>query len=144
MCSFTACGNLKYDMAYEADSAVSSFNVISGRESKTAQPFAADLCVITGDILDDENVDMSQATAAVLVDLNSKEAVYSKFNHTDDAKMTLEIAVNHIPFTADFPEVDPEGNEATIQFTSDAAIIKTASESPVTITLINKTASYTA
>ena len=58
--------------------------------------------------------------------------------------MTLEIAVNHIPFTADFPEVDPEGNEATIQFTSDAAIIKTASESPVTITLINKTASYTA
>lgn len=71
-------------------------------------------------------------------------SVYSKFNHTDDAKMTLEIAVNHIPFTADFPEVDPEGNEATIQFTSDAAIIKTASESPVTITLINKTASYTA
>ncbi len=81
MCSFTACGNLKYDMAYEADSAVSSFNVISGRESKTAQPFAADLCVITGDILDDENVDMSQATAAVLVDLNSKEAVYSKNAH---------------------------------------------------------------
>lgn len=69
-------------------------------------------------------------------------SVYSKFFHTDDANMTLEITVNHIPFTADFPEVDPEGNEATIQFSSDASIIKSASESPITVVVINKTASY--
>lgn len=69
-------------------------------------------------------------------------SVYAKFFHTDDPNMTLEINVGHIPFTADFPEVDPEGNEATIQFSSDASIIKVAGESPVTIRLINKTASY--
>lgn len=69
-------------------------------------------------------------------------SVYAKFHHTEDPNMTLEIAVGHIPFTADFPEVDPEGNEATIQFSSDASIIKTAQESPITITLVNKTESY--
>lgn len=70
-------------------------------------------------------------------------SVYAKFFHTDDENMTLEIQVNHCPFTAEYPEVDPEGNEATIQFTTDAAIIAAAGESPVTVTLVNKVASYT-
>lgn len=69
-------------------------------------------------------------------------SVYAKFYHTEDTNMTLEIAVNHCPFTADFPEVDPEGNEATIQFSTDAAIITAAGESPVTITLVNQVKSY--
>lgn len=69
-------------------------------------------------------------------------SVYAKFFHTEDPKMTLEIEVNHCPFTADFPEVDPEGNEATIQFSTDAAIIAAADESPITITLVNQTAKY--
>lgn len=70
-------------------------------------------------------------------------SVYAKFFHTDDPKMTLEVQVNHCPFTAEFPEVDPEGSEATIEFQTDAAIITNAGESPVTVTLVNKTASYT-
>ena len=70
-------------------------------------------------------------------------SVYAKFMHTDDPNIYVEIAVNHIPFTAEFPEVDPEGSEATIQFSTDSAIITAAGESPVTITLVNKTASYT-
>lgn len=69
-------------------------------------------------------------------------SVYAKFFHTDDANMTVEIQVDHCPFTADYPEVDPEGNEATIQFSTDAAIITKAGNSPVTITLVNKEASY--
>lgn len=69
-------------------------------------------------------------------------SVYAKFFHTDDPKMTLEIEVDHCPFTAEFPEVDPEGSEATIEFQTDAAIITAAGESPVTVTLVNKTASY--
>ncbi len=69
-------------------------------------------------------------------------SVHARFYHTDDPNMTLDIAVSHIPFTADFPEVDPEGNEATIQFTSDASIIKAAGESPITVTIVNKTKSY--
>lgn len=70
-------------------------------------------------------------------------SVYAKFVHTDDPDIYVEIEVKHIPFTADFPEVDPEGSEATIKFSTDSAIITAANESPVTITLVNKTASYT-
>lgn len=76
----TGCGNLKFDMAYELDSAVSGFNVMSGNDSKTVQTFAENLCVVTGDITDDENVVMG-ATAAVLLDVNRKEVIYSKNAH---------------------------------------------------------------
>lgn len=69
-------------------------------------------------------------------------SVYAKFYHTEDKDMTVEIEVNHCPFTADFPEVDPEGNEATIGFTTDAAIITKAGESPVTVTIVNKVEKY--
>lgn len=69
-------------------------------------------------------------------------SVYAKFFHTDDPKITLEIEAKHLPFTADFPEVDPGGNEASIQFSTDAAIVTAADESPVTITLVNKVESY--
>lgn len=70
-------------------------------------------------------------------------SVSAKFFHTDDPKMTLSIEASNLPFTADFPEVDPEGNEATIQFSTDAALIKAANQSPVTIKLVNKTEKYT-
>ena len=70
-------------------------------------------------------------------------SVYAKFMHSEDEKMTLEIEYKHVPFTADYPSVDPEGAEGTIQFTADAAIITEPTESPVTITLVNKVESYT-
>lgn len=79
--SLTGCGNLKYDMPYNLDSAVSGFNVISGKTQSTVEAFAADLCVVSENILDDENVDMSQATAAVLFDLDKREVVYAKNAH---------------------------------------------------------------
>lgn len=79
--SLTGCGNLKYDMPYNLDSAVSGFNVISGKTQSTVEAFAADLCVVSENILDDENVDMSQATAAVLFDLDNREVVYAKNAH---------------------------------------------------------------
>ena len=69
-------------------------------------------------------------------------SVYAKFKSTDDEKMTLEIEYNHVPFTADYVSVEPDGNEGTIQFSCDAAIITAQGESPVTVTLINQTPSY--
>lgn len=71
-------------------------------------------------------------------------SVYAKFQHTEDEKMYIEFEYDHVPFTADYVSVDPEGSEGTIQFTSDAAIITANGESPVTITLVNKTPSYKA
>ena len=79
--SLTGCGNLKYDMAYNPDSEVSGFNVMSGKNSGTAEAFAANLCVVTENIMDDESVDMSQASAAVLFDINNREVIYSKNAH---------------------------------------------------------------
>ncbi|MBY4796785.1 hypothetical protein K6V98_00170 [Collinsella sp. AGMB00827] len=69
-------------------------------------------------------------------------SVYAKFIHSEDPNMTLELKLDHIPFTASFPSVDPEGTEGTIQFTCDSAIITSAGESPATVTLVNKTESY--
>lgn len=79
--SFTGCGKLEYDMAYNPDSEVSGFNVMSGKSSGTVEAFAADLCVVTEDIMDDEAVDMSKASAAVLFDVNKKQVIYSKNAH---------------------------------------------------------------
>lgn len=79
------------------------------------------------------------------VDISGKVvmgSVYAKFYHSEDPNITLEFEVHHVPFTAEYPSVDPEGTEGTIQFTCDAAIIAAAGESPATITLVNKVASY--
>lgn len=69
-------------------------------------------------------------------------SVYAKFLLDEDPKQYIEVKYDHVPFSAEFPEVDPEGNEATIQFTCDSAIVQGANESPVTITVVNKVESY--
>lgn len=74
------CGSLKYDMAYSSVTDVSSFNVAAGDESTRADAFASGLCITTAD-LESETVDMSQAEAALLCDLNSTEVLYSKNAH---------------------------------------------------------------
>lgn len=77
----TGCGNTPYTMAYNADSRISSFNVISRQDRNVAEPFASGLCVVTGDVTDDENVNMEQANAAILFDLNNRDILYSKDAH---------------------------------------------------------------
>lgn len=75
------CGNVSFDMPYTLDSDVTSLNVIQKQNANVAVPFADDLCVISEDILDDENVDMSEAEAAVLFDVRDREVIYSKNAH---------------------------------------------------------------
>lgn len=77
----TGCGSLSYDMAYSTDSPVSSFNVVSRQNSATATPFAADLCVVTDDVAEGTDVDMSQATAAILFSLDDNRVIYAKNAH---------------------------------------------------------------
>lgn len=79
-CLFTGCGSLAYDMAYSADSSISSFNVISGLDTGTARPFAADLCVVTEDVAA-ETADLSKAAAALLCSLNDNQALCVKNAH---------------------------------------------------------------
>lgn len=79
--SMTGCGRLSYTMPYNMDSQISGFDVVSGRNPGKVEAFAADLCVVTEDITDDENVDMTEAIAAVLFDVNQREVIYSKNAH---------------------------------------------------------------
>lgn len=78
MIMLTGCGNVAYVFPYDVDSNVSSFNVLAGTGEDKAATFAQDLCVVTGDNTGDGSVDMTQASAAVLFDVNNKEVLYSK------------------------------------------------------------------
>lgn len=79
--SLAGCGRLKYDMEYQSVSGISSFQVAVDRKADVAKPFAADICVVSGDVMDTEAVDMAGAEAAALFDLNDKEVLYSKNAH---------------------------------------------------------------
>jgi len=81
MVFMSGCGKIKYDMPYDPDANVSTFHFFSGQNADRAETFAEDLCVVTGDYQNDNSVDMSQATAAVLFDVNEKEVIYSKNPH---------------------------------------------------------------
>ena len=81
MLLLSGCGSSGYDMAYTADSEISSFRIVDiEEESRTAVPFAADLCVVLSDVATDK-VDMDKASGAGLFDLNSKETLYAKNVH---------------------------------------------------------------
>lgn len=75
------CGNLPYEMAYNADSNISSFNVISKEDTRTAVPYAGNLCVITSNVTGGTDADMSGTTAALLCDVNNHEVRYAKNVH---------------------------------------------------------------
>lgn len=80
-CALSGCGSLAYDMAYSVDSDVSSFNVISGQDTGTAVPFASDLCVVTENMEEGTEADLSEATAAILFSLNDNGIIYAKNVH---------------------------------------------------------------
>lgn len=81
VCCLTGCGGLSYDMAYQVDHDISSFNVVSRQETRTAAPFASGLCVAAGNVNRDDSVDMTQAEAAALFGLNEREVLYAKNIH---------------------------------------------------------------
>lgn len=77
----SGCKTAQYDMPYSVNSEVSSFRIVDiEEERRTATPFAADLCVVSGDI-SLEKLDMSKASAAALFDINRKNTIYAKNVH---------------------------------------------------------------
>ncbi len=124
-------------------SALTSIGRVTPREIAEGNLSAGcSVTTIPDDITEYKKLMTGSAKSTVITGKVVTGSVYAKFFHTEDENMTLEIQVDHCPFTADFPEVDPEGNEATIQFSCDAAIITAQGESPVTVTLVNQVASY--
>lgn len=77
----SGCGTSQYDMAYEVNSDASSFRIVNiEEESRNAEPFAANLCVVSSDI-NSSDVNMSNASGAGLFDINDKETLYAKNVH---------------------------------------------------------------
>lgn len=72
------CGGSAYAFPYDTEYQVSSFQIVNTVNASQATPFAADLCIVEGDLTDDEKVDMSNAEAALLCDLSNEEVLYSK------------------------------------------------------------------
>lgn len=65
------------------------------------------------------------------------------FKHSKKTSHSLVIEGKHVPFTADYPEVAPDGGAAEIEFSFADIGIEAKSDSPVTVTITNETASYT-
>ncbi len=77
------CGEKEFSFAYNPDYEVSSFRITHNASASMAEPFAQELCVVAGEDIGTDNpgVDMTDATAAGLFDLNRHEVLYSKNIH---------------------------------------------------------------
>lgn len=64
------------------------------------------------------------------------------FRHSKNSAMTLSIVAKHVPYKADFPEVDPDGGAADIEFSFADIGIESKIDSPVTVTICNDTPKY--
>lgn len=64
------------------------------------------------------------------------------FTHSKDSKCSMKVEATNIPFTADYPDVDPNGGAAEVEFSFDNIGLASASGSPVTITITNDVSSY--
>ena len=73
----TGCGSTKYDMAYELNNDVSSFQLLNITNKETLEPFAADLCVANSDVKA-AGVDLPEAGTAALFNLKSLDTLYAK------------------------------------------------------------------
>lgn len=76
--SLTGCGSTAYSFTYDPYYPVSSYRIINQENKDTAEPFAADICIVSGDLADSENVDMSEASSAALFDVNHAHTLYAK------------------------------------------------------------------
>ncbi|TCL58567.1 D-alanyl-D-alanine carboxypeptidase-like protein [Kineothrix alysoides] len=74
----TGCGSTSYEMAYSPDYPVSSYRIAVSEEAvDTAAPFAADLCVVDGDVVADD-LDLSRVSSAALFSLSANETILAK------------------------------------------------------------------
>ena len=77
----TGCGATTTPISYNMNSEVSAFRIIHNTEDKKIDAFASALCVGNEDVTENTDVDMSQATAAGLFDINNHNIIYAKNIH---------------------------------------------------------------
>lgn len=79
--TLSGCGKLEYDIPYVVDANVSTYNVVSKQDNKTAVPFASRLCVVSGNVPGASQEHLGDVNAAVLFDLKENEVLYAKAAH---------------------------------------------------------------
>lgn len=96
----TGCGGTKYDMPYEEQGSVSSYQLFNIANRETIEPFAKDLCVAAKDVTVG-GPDLQQVGAAALFDTKNLETLYAKNanNQMNPASltkvMTALVALKH-------------------------------------------------
>lgn len=76
----TGCGSAKYDMPYEQQGSVSSYQLFNITNRETIEPFAKELCVAAKDVTAG-GPDLQQVGAAALFDTKNLETLYAKNAH---------------------------------------------------------------
>lgn len=79
--TLTGCGSTNYSFPYDAEYDVSSYRLVRTVNASRSEAFANELCIVTKDITDDENVDTSKSVSALLCDVNNEEVLYAKNAH---------------------------------------------------------------
>lgn len=80
VCCLSGCG-LSFDMPYQVNYDVSSFNVVPRQETRTAATFASNLCVTTGDVNLDAAGGIPDPAVGALFALEKNEVLYAKSIH---------------------------------------------------------------
>ena len=75
------CGNTSYELPYDANSAVSGFNVVAEGKPDVADAFAVNLCISEHDVTDTAFADTENTGSAILFDVNNAEVLYSENAH---------------------------------------------------------------
>lgn len=75
--ALSGCGSTKYDMVYQLNSDVSSFQLLNTTNQETLEPFAADFCVVNKDV-SATGVSLPDVGAAALFDLKNLDTLYAK------------------------------------------------------------------
>lgn len=75
--TLSGCGSARYDMAYELNNDVSSFQLLTTTNQETLVPFASELCVASKDV-SKAGINLSEVGAAALFDLKNLETLYAK------------------------------------------------------------------
>lgn len=74
------CGDIKYTFPYDPSLGASGFRAVDQISTGKADPFAAGLCVVSENILD-ESINMGSTTSACLFDITDGKCLYSLNAH---------------------------------------------------------------
>ena len=77
----SGCGTKVYSFEYDRTRNNSNYSIAAQSQGQALDAFSADLCVTTDDVTQGTTVDMSQATAAGLFDINNGNVIYAKNVH---------------------------------------------------------------